>query len=91
MFAVIAGSVLALFFLGLPLAIIGLFIMSIVDQRSPRTGRRDKKSTATSPEIVVRSPRRSGERPITTKRRDDIVIWRSLGVRRDTGAHVSGK
>jgi hypothetical protein len=91
MLAMICGVVLALSFLGLPLAIIGLFIMSIVDQRSPRTGRRDKRSIATSPEIVVRSPHRSVKRPITTNRRDDIVVWRSLGVRRDTSAHVSGK
>lgn len=90
MFALIAGSVLALFFLGLPLAIIGLFIMSIVDQRSPRTGRRDKKFTTTSQKIVVRYPERAAERA-TTKRREQIVVWRNPGLQRNIGAHVSGE
>jgi hypothetical protein len=90
MLAMICGVVLALSFLGLPLAIIGLFIMSIVDQRSPRTGRRDKKITTTRQEIVVRYSERSAERA-TTKRREEIVIWRDLGRQRDMSAQVSGK
>jgi hypothetical protein len=90
MFAVIAGSVLALFFLGLPLAIIGLFIMSIVDQRSPRTGRKDRKSTTISQEIVVRYPERNVERP-TTKRREEIGVWRNPDVQRNIRAYVSGR
>jgi hypothetical protein len=90
MFAVIAGIVLALFFLGLPLAIIGLFIMSFVDQRSPRAGRRDKKLTTTKQDIVVSYPERNVEKA-TTKRRDEIIVWRNLGAQQDMRAHVGGK
>ena len=46
MFAVIAGIVLALFFLGLPLGIIGLFVVSVIDQKSTSASRRDRKLTA---------------------------------------------
>jgi hypothetical protein len=90
MFAVIAGSVLALFFLGLPLAIIGLFIMSIIDQRSPLGRRRAKKLPTTSQEIVIRYPERGIERP-TTKRRNEMVVWRNSSIRREISAHVSEK
>jgi hypothetical protein len=34
MFAVVVGFILTLIFFGLPLAIMGLFIMSILDQKS---------------------------------------------------------
>lgn len=37
MLATIVGAVLALFFLGLPLAIIGLFVLSILDRRNRET------------------------------------------------------
>ena len=37
MLAEVVGSLLALLFFGLPLGIIGLFILSIVDQRDKRT------------------------------------------------------
>jgi hypothetical protein len=90
MLAMIYGVVLALSFLGLPLAIIALFIMSIVDQRSPRTGRRDKKITTIRQEIVVRYSEPSAERA-TTKRRDETVIWRNPSIRREMSAHASGK
>lgn len=91
MLAMICGVVLALSFLGLPMAIIGLFIMSIVDQRSPRGRRRGKALiTTTNHEIVVRYPER-GVEGATPKRRDEIRIWRNLGVERDISVHVSGK
>jgi hypothetical protein len=35
MFAIFCGFLLALIFFGLPLGIIGLFVVSILDQRSP--------------------------------------------------------
>ena len=81
---------MALFFLGLPLAIIGLFIMSIVDQRSPRTPRRAKKLTTAGQEIVIRHPERGVERP-PTKRREEIVVWRNPDVQRNIRAYASGK
>ena len=37
MLAMLIGMLLALIFFGLPLAIIGLFIMSILDRRNKRT------------------------------------------------------
>ncbi len=37
MFATVVGAVLAFIFIGLPLAIIGLFIMSILDRRNKKT------------------------------------------------------
>ena len=81
MFAVIAGSVLALFFLGLPLGIIGLFILSIVDQRATGTGRQHGKSTTISQDNVVRYPEQKLERA-TTKRREQMIVWRNPEVKR---------
>ncbi len=72
MFAIIAGVILALSFLGLPLAIIGLFIMSIVDQRSPKTGRGTATSANPSGDIVVSHAQRSAERA-AAKRREERV------------------
>ena len=85
MFAVIAGIVLALVFLGLPLGIIALFILSIVDQRATRTGRRHRKSTTTSQDNVVRYPEQKPERT-TTKRREQMIVWRNPEVKRHMSA-----
>lgn len=81
MFAVIAGIVLALVFLGLPLGIIALFILSIVDQRTTRAGRRHRKSTTISHDNVVGYPEQKPERT-TTKRREQMIVWRNPEVKR---------
>jgi hypothetical protein len=81
MFAVIAGVVLALFFLGLPLGIIALFIISIVDQRAGGIGRRHRKSTTISQDNVVRYREQNPERA-TTKRREQMIVWRNPEVKR---------
>lgn len=54
MFAVIIGFLLALAFLGLPLAIIALFVLSVLDQRSERASESGRKVTSTDQERVVR-------------------------------------
>jgi hypothetical protein len=81
MFAVIAGIVLALFFLGLPLGIIALFIMSIVDQRAAGIGRRHGKSTTISQDNVVRYPEQKPE-SAPTRRREQMIVWRNPEVKR---------
>ena len=81
MIAMIAGIVLALFFLGLPLGIIGLFILSIVDQRATGAGRRHRKSTTISGENIVRYPEQRPERT-RTKRREQMIVWRNPEVKR---------
>ena len=81
MFAVIAGMVLALFFLGLPLGIIGLFVMSIIDQKRPGASRKDRKLTAIGQTIVVRFPEQQPPRA-TTKRREQLIVWRNPDVKR---------
>jgi hypothetical protein len=85
MFAVIAGVVLALVFLGLPLGIIALFITSMVDQRAIRAGRRQRKSTTISQVNVVRYPEQKPERA-TTKRREQMIVWRNPEVKRHMSA-----
>jgi hypothetical protein len=47
MFATIVGAVMALFFLGLPLAIGGLFVLSILDRRNRETIERPQEQPAT--------------------------------------------
>lgn len=81
MFAVIAGIVLAVFFLGLPLGIIALFVISVVDQKSTRAGRKDRKLTAIGQTIVVRFPDQQPPRA-TTKRREQLIVWRNPDVKR---------
>jgi hypothetical protein len=81
MFAVIAGIVLALLFLGLPLGIIGLFVISVIDQKSARTSRKDRKLTAIGQTIVVRFPEQEPPRP-TTRRREQLIVWRNPDVKR---------
>jgi hypothetical protein len=54
MFATIVGLLVALAFLGLPLAIIILFVLSILDQRSERASESDRKVTSTGQDRVVR-------------------------------------
>jgi TM2 domain-containing membrane protein YozV len=81
MFAVIAGIVLALVFLGLPLGIIALFILSIVDQRSTRAGRWRRTSTTIRQDNVVRYPEQKPERT-TAKRREQMIVWRNPEVKR---------
>ena len=54
MFAMAMGLLLALVFLGLPLAIIVLFVVSILDQRSERVRGSDPRVTSTNQESVVR-------------------------------------
>jgi hypothetical protein len=80
MFAVIAGIVLAIFFLGLPLGIIALFVMSVIDQKSAST-RKDRKLTAIGQTIVVRFPEQQPPPP-TTKRREQLIVWRNPDVKR---------
>ena len=80
MFALIAGIILALFFLGLPLGIIALFVMSTIDQKSTRT-RKDRKLTAIGQTIVVRFPEQEPPRP-TTRRREQLIVWRNPNVKR---------
>jgi hypothetical protein len=48
------GLLLALVFLGLPLAIIVLFVLSILDQRSARASATDPRVTSTDQDRVVR-------------------------------------
>ena len=90
MFAVIAGIVLALFFLGLPLGIIALFVMSIVDQKSAST-RKDRKLTAIGQTIVVRFPEQQPPPRPTTKRREQLIVWRNPNVKRYMSTRGSGK
>jgi hypothetical protein len=85
MFAVIAGIVLALFFLGLPLGIIALFILSVVDQRAAGIGRGHKKSTTISQDNVVRFPEQKPERA-ATNRREQMIVWRNPEVKRHMSA-----
>ena len=85
MFAVIAGIVLALFFLGLPLGIIALFILSVVDQRAAGIGRRHKKSTTISQDNVVRFAEQKPERA-ATNRREQMIVWRNPEVKRHMSA-----
>lgn len=73
MFAMVAGVILALSFLGLPLAIIGLFIMSIVDQRSPKTGRGSGTAAKPSEDIVVSHAQRSAERAAAKRRQERVA------------------
>jgi len=54
MFAMAMGLLLALVFLGLPLAIIVLFVVSILDQRSERVRGSDPRVTRTNRDSVVR-------------------------------------
>jgi hypothetical protein len=90
MFAVIAGIILALFFLGLPLGIIGLFVMSIIDQKSASMSRRNRRLTAMGQTIVVRFPEQ--EPPTaTTRRREQLIVWRNPNVKRYMSARASGK
>jgi hypothetical protein len=83
MFAVIAGVVLAFVFLGLPLGIIALFIMSIVDQRNTSAipGRRHRKSTTISQDNIVSYPEQKPEQA-ATKRREQMIVWRNPEVKR---------
>jgi hypothetical protein len=81
MFAMIAGAVLALVFLGLPLGIITLFILGIVDQRATGANRRHAKSTTTSQDKIVRYPEQKPERA-TSKRRERMIVWRNPEVKR---------
>jgi hypothetical protein len=82
MFAVIAGSLLALFFLGLPLGIIALFILSIVDQRAARIGRRHRKSTTISQDNQNNVVRYPDQKPERAKRREQMIVWRNPAVKR---------
>jgi hypothetical protein len=54
MFAMIIGLLLALAFLGLPLAVVVLFVLSILDQRSERASESDRRLTSRGQENVVR-------------------------------------
>jgi hypothetical protein len=90
MFAMMAGAVLALFFLGLPLAIIGMFIMSVLDQSSTWIGRSDRKLTNAREDVIVRYPERGSERA-TAKRREDMVAWRDPGLERKINARAGGR
>ena len=85
MLAMALGVVLALFFLGLPLGIIGLFIISIVDQRTTGIGRKDKKLATISQDNIVRYPERKPD-GATTKRREQIIVWRNPDVKRHMSA-----
>jgi len=60
MFAMIVGSVLALIFIGLPLAIVGLFIVSILDRRNKKPVEGYKASKPVSPGHLFR---RAGSEP----------------------------
>jgi hypothetical protein len=80
MFATIVGLVLALCFLGLPLAIIGLFIMSIFDRSNKRDAAGEKQSE--SDEKVTHSRRDRSVRYVewdpdgaTAKRREKVVAF----------------
>ena len=54
MFATIMGLLLALAFVGLPLAIIVLFVLSILDQTSERANKIDRGVVSTEQDRVVR-------------------------------------
>jgi hypothetical protein len=53
MFGTIIGMLVALVCLGLPLAIIVMFVLSILDQRNKRTSESDPKLTRTGRDGVV--------------------------------------
>jgi len=71
MFGTIMGMLVALICLGLPLAIIVLFVLSILDQRNKRTSESELKLTsARRDEVVVyveRPTRSDPRRPSLTK------------------------
>jgi hypothetical protein len=90
MFAVIAGIVLALFFLGLPLGIIGLFVVSVIDQKSMRASRRDRKLTAIGQTIIVRFPEQQAP-TATTKRREQLIVWRNPDLKPYMSTRAGGK
>jgi hypothetical protein len=90
MFAVIAGIVLALFFLGLPLGIIGLFVMSVIDQKSTIASRKGRKLTAIGQTIVVRFPEQQAP-AATTKRREQLIVWRNPDLKRYMSTRAGGK
>jgi hypothetical protein len=81
MFAVIAGVVLALVFLGLPMGIIGLFVMSVIDQKAPGIGRRQRQSKTIGQDNIVSYPEQKLERA-ATKRREQMIVWRNPEVKR---------
>jgi hypothetical protein len=56
MLAMLIGMLLALTFFGLPLAIIGLFIMSVVDRRNKRAVQHDRKSSASVRHVLSPAP-----------------------------------
>jgi predicted lipid-binding transport protein (Tim44 family) len=62
MLAMLVGMLLALAFFGLPLAIIGLFIMSILDRSNKRTVRDYRESSASVRHILSPAPDWSGTR-----------------------------
>jgi hypothetical protein len=53
MFGMIVGLFLALFFLGLPLAILVLFALDILDRRNERAIESDRKSSGQDLEKVI--------------------------------------
>jgi hypothetical protein len=60
MFAMVVGAALALIFIGLPMAIIGLFIMSIVDRMSSSlehfSGRAGSEPEVAAPHLTSLAP-----------------------------------
>jgi hypothetical protein len=56
MLAMLVGMLLALIFFGLPLAIIGLFVMSILDRRNKRTVRDDRETSALVRPVLSPAP-----------------------------------
>jgi hypothetical protein len=54
----VLGAFVALFFLGLPLAIIGLFIASTLDRRSPRPREGFDASPELAPSVASHGDRR---------------------------------
>ena len=56
MFATIVGGALALVFIGLPLAIIGLFIQSLLERRNKRPAAGEAKSQPIGSEHLLAHP-----------------------------------
>jgi hypothetical protein len=70
MLQMVIGAVLALIFLGLPLATIGLFIMSVLDRRNKRTVADPGESKPIDSDVLLR---RAGSEPDEGARRVELV------------------
>jgi hypothetical protein len=84
MFAMVVGAAVALFLIGLPLAIIGLFIMSVLDRvrSSPehRSRAAESEPGGTAPHLMISSAR-SNAAPASARNRPYASLLPPSGFR----------